>query len=224
MRILLVEDDSRIAEPVATDLRRRQHVVDVATDGREGLAFAQTGVHDLLLLDIMLPGVDGLTICRRLRDEGQQAMILMLTARDTVEDKVSALDAGADDYLPKPFNLEELAARVRAVARRSRATQPMLFEHGRLRIDLKLARAAYDDRALTLTRMEFAILETLTRNSQQIFTREMLQEKVTSFDSDADPRTIKTHIANIRRKIRAAGCQRDPIENVYGLGYRLANV
>jgi two-component system response regulator QseB len=224
MRILMVEDDSRIAEPVATDLRRRQHVVDVATDGREGLAFAQTGVHDLLLLDIMLPGVDGLTICRRLRDEGQQAMILMLTARDTVEDKVSALDAGADDYLPKPFNLEELAARVRAVARRSRATQPMLFEHGRLRIDLKLARAAYDDRALTLTRMEFAILETLTRNSQQIFTREMLQEKVTSFDSDADPRTIKTHIANIRRKIRAAGCQRDPIENVYGLGYRLADV
>ena len=151
-------------------------------------------------------------------------MILMLTARDTVEDKVSALDAGADDYLPKPFNLEELAARVRAVARRSRATQPMLFEHGRLRIDLKLARAAYDDRALTLTRTEFAILETLTRNSQQIFTREMLQEKVTSFDSEADPRTIKTHIANIRRKIRAAGCQRDPIENVYGLGYRLANV
>src|SRR5450755_2187417 len=224
MRILMVEDDSRIAEPVATDLRRRQHVVDVATDGREGLAFAQTGVHDLLLLDIMLPGVDGLTICRRLRDEGQQAMILMLTARDTVEVKVSALDAGADDYLPKPFNLEELAARVRAVARRSRATQPMLFEHGRLRIDLKLARAAYDDRALTLTRTEFAILETLTRNSQQIFTREMLQEKVTSFDSDADPRTIKTHIANIRRKIRAAGCQRDPIENVYGLGYRLADV
>jgi two-component system response regulator QseB len=224
MRILLVEDDSRAAEPVAADLRRRQHVVDVATDGREGLAFAQTGVYDLLLLDIMLPGVDGLTICRRLRDEGQQAMILMLTARDTIEDKVSALDAGADDYLPKPFNLEELAARVRAVARRSRATQPMLFEHGRLRVDLKLARAAYDDRALTLTRTEFAILETLTRNSQQMFTREMLQEKVTSFDSEADPRTIKTHIANIRRKIRAAGCQRDPIENVYGLGYRLADV
>ena len=224
MRILLVEDDSRIAEPVASDLRRRQHVVDVATDGREGLSFAQTGIYDLLLLDIMLPGVDGLTICRRLRDEGQQAMILMLTARDAIEDKVSALDAGADDYLPKPFDLEELAARVRAVARRSRATQPMIFEHGRLRIDLKLVRADYADRALALTRTEFAILETLARNSHQIFTREMLQEKVTSFDSEAGPHTIKTHIANIRRKIRAAGCQHDPIENVYGLGYRLADV
>jgi two-component system, OmpR family, response regulator QseB len=224
VRILLVEDDSRIAGPVATDLRRRQHVVDVAADGREGLAYAQTGAYDLLLLDIMLPGLDGLTICRRLRDEGQQAMIVMLTAGDTIEDKVCALDAGADDYLAKPFDLEELAARVRAVARRSRAALPRLFEHGNLRVDLQLARAAYADRAHNLTRTEFAILETLTRNSQQIFTREMLQEKVTSFESEAGPQTIKTHIANLRRKLRAAGCQRDPIENVYGLGYRLADL
>jgi len=224
VRILLVEDDSRIANPVAADLRRRQHVVDVAVDGREGLAFAQTGVYDLILLDIMLPGIDGLAICRRIRDEGQRAMIVMLTARDTIEDKVSALDAGADDYLAKPFDLEELAARVRAVARRSRVAQPMLFEHGKLRVDLQLARAAYANQALTLTRTEFAILETLTRNSRQIFTREMLQEKVTSFESEAGPQAIKTHIANLRRKLRAAGCHRDPIENVYGLGYRLADV
>jgi len=223
MRILIVEDDARIAEPVAADLRRRQHVVDVAGDGRDGLAFAQAGVYDLLLLDIMLPGIDGLAICRRLRDEGHQAMIMMLTARDTIEDKVSALDAGADDYLTKPFDLEELAARVRAVARRSRAAQPMLFEHGKLHVDLQLARAAYADRPLHLTRTEFAILETLMRNSQQIFTREMLQEKVTSFESDAGPQAIKTHIANLRRKMRAAGCPYDPIENVYGVGYRLAD-
>ncbi len=224
MRILLVEDDARIAGPVADDLRRRQHVVDVAADGRSGLAYAETGVYDLLLLDIMLPGIDGLAICRRLRDEGQQAMILMLTARDTIEDKVSALDAGADDYLAKPFDLAELAARVRAVARRAREARPMVFEHGELRVDVRSARATYADRPLTLTRTEFAILETLTRNSQQIFTREMLQEKVTTFDSEAAPQAIKTHVANLRRKLRAAGCARDPIENVYGLGYRLADV
>ncbi len=224
MRILLVEDDCRISEPVADDLRRRQHVVDVAADGRSGLAYAETGVYDLLLLDIMLPGIDGLTLCRRLRDEGHQAMILMLTARDTVEDKVSALDAGADDYLAKPFDLEELAARVRAVARRAREARPTIYEHGKLRVDARSARASFDDKPLTLTRTEFALLETLTRNSQQIFTREMLQEKVTTFDSDAAPQAIKTHVANLRRKLRAAGCVRDPIENVYGLGYRLADV
>ena len=224
MRILLVEDDSRIADPVADDLRRRGHVVDVATEGRSGLAYAETGVYDLLLLDIMLPGMDGLAICRRLRAEGRQAMIVMLTARDAIEDKVSALDAGADDYLAKPFDLEELAARVRAVARRAREARPMLFEYGKLRVDLRSARATYDERPLPLTRTEFAILETLSRNSKQIFTREMLQERVTTFESEAAPQAIKTHVANLRRKLRAAGCVRDPIENVYGLGYRLADV
>ncbi len=224
MRILLVEDDLRIAGPVAADLRRRRHVVDVVTDGRAGLTFAQSGVYDLLLLDIMLPIVDGLTICRCLRDEGRAPMIVMLTARDAVGDKVSALDAGADDYLAKPFDLEELAARVRAVARRAHAAQPMLFEHGSLRVDVRSAKAAYGDQSIMLTRTEFAILETLIRNSQQLFTREMLQEKVTSFESEAGPQTIKTHIANVRRKIRNAGCKHDPIKNVYGLGYRLTDV
>jgi two-component system response regulator QseB len=221
VRILLVEDDRRIAEPVADELRLQQHVVDVTFDGLSGLNYAQGGAYDLMLLDIMLPGIDGLTICRRLRDAGEQAMILVITARDAVEDKVATLDAGADDYLVKPFDLAELAARVRAVARRTREAKPAILEHGPLSLDPKGARVTFEGRPIPLTRTEHAILETLMRNADQIFTSSMLLDKVVTFDAESGPGSIKTHIGNLRKKLRAAGCS-DPIETVYGLGYRLA--
>lgn len=223
MRILIVEDDLRIAAPVADDLRRQRHVVDLATDGRRGLEFAQTGIYDLILLDIMLPGTDGLTLCRGLRTAGEQAMILMITARDGVADKVAALDAGADDYVVKPFDLAELSARVRAVGRRSRDARPPLLRHGDLVLDPGGARVTYQDRLVPLTATEYAILETLMRHNQQIFTRAMLQDKVTTLEGGTSE-SIKMHIGNLRKKLRNAGCDRDPITTIYGTGYRLSDL
>ena len=223
MRILIVEDDQRIANPVADDLRLQQHVVDVTSDGRDGLNYALTGSYDLMLLDIMLPGVDGLTICRKLRDAGDPAMILVITARDAIEDKVATLDAGADDYIVKPFDLAELGARVRAVSRRGREARPLILERGKLTLDPRSARVTYAGRLLPLTRTEHAILETLMRNADQIFTSAMLLDKVVTFDGGGGTGSVKTHIANLRRKLRDAGCD-DPIETVYGLGYRLSQV
>jgi DNA-binding response OmpR family regulator len=222
VRILIVEDDRRIAEPVAEDLRRQHHVVDVATDGQLGLDYAIESSYDLMLLDIMLPGVDGLSLCRKLRGLGEQAMILMVTARDSIEDKVAALDAGADDYVVKPFDLAELSARVRAVGRRTRNADPVL-RHGPLVLDPSAVRVTYGGRAIALTKTEYAILETLMRNTRQIFTRAMLQDKVTTFESQSGPESIKTHVANLRRKLRAAGCK-DPVQTLYGTGYRLAQM
>jgi two-component system response regulator QseB len=219
VRILIVEDDPRIAEPVEEDLRRQHHVVDVTKDGLQGFDYAAAGSYDLILLDIALPGLDGVSLCRKLRALDEQAMILMVTARDSIEDKVVALDAGADDYVVKPFDLAELAARVRAVGRRNRNPRPVL-NHGLLSLDPGTTRVAYNGQPIAVTRTEYAILETLMRNTQQIFTRAMLQEKVTTFENESGPESIKTHIANLRRKVLAAG-GKDPVQTIYGLGYRL---
>lgn len=222
MRILLVEDDRGISDPLASDLRRQGHVVEVAEEGQAGLDYGATGVYDVILLDIMLPGLDGLEICRRLRATNVKTMILMLTAKDTVEDKVAALDAGADDYLPKPFDLAELSARIRALSRRSSEDRNPVIAHGPLRLDPRSRSCMFGDAIVILTPTEFVILETLMRNPSQIFSRSMLLDKVASFDSGSGEGSIKTHITNIRRKVRAAGARRDPVVNVYGAGYRLA--
>lgn len=135
MRILLVEDDNRIAKPLAEDLRHQHHVVDIAKDGLEGWKAAQLVTYDLILLDLMLPKLDGISLCRRSRTAKSQALILMLTARDTTSDKIIGLDAGADDYLVKPFELDELAARIRALSRRSSEVKPSTLIHGQLEVD-----------------------------------------------------------------------------------------
>lgn len=222
MRILLVEDDPGISGPVASDLRRQQHVVEVAGEGGAGLEYACSGVYDVIILDIMLPGIDGLQICRRVRDAKIDSMILMLTAKDTVQDKVNALDAGADDYLPKPFDLAELSARIRALGRRSAEERNPVIESGALRLNPQNHTCAFDGNPVLLTPTEFAILETLMRHPSQVFTRAMLLDKVTPFESATADNAIKTHVTNIRRKVRAAGAKSDPIITVYGAGYRLA--
>ncbi|MEO6990594.1 MAG: response regulator transcription factor [Candidatus Baltobacteraceae bacterium] len=222
MRILIIEDDEGISGPLAGDLRRQQHVVDVAADGNAGWDYAQTNVYEVILLDIMLPGLDGLEICRRLRGAKIETMVLMLTARDTVDDKVSALDAGADDYLVKPFALSELSARIRALGRRASEERDPALDHGPLQLDPRNRAVTFASRAVTLTPTEFAILEALMRNPSQIFTRAMLLDRVASFERETGDAAIKTHITNVRRKVRAAGARRDPIVNVYGAGYRLA--
>ncbi len=222
MRVLIVEDDERIAAPLADDLRRQQHTVDVATDGPAGLAYARSGVYEVILLDVMLPGLGGLDVCRALRRDGSNAMILMLTARDTTADTVAGLDAGADDYLVKPFDLAELSARLRALGRRQFSARDNVLRNGRLSLDRTEVRVRYEDRPVPLTPTEFALLETLMRDPLRVFSRTMLLERIVPLDRSGADESIKTHVANLRRKLKTAGCPYDPIETLYGNGYRLA--
>lgn len=224
MRILLIEDDPRIAKPLAEGLRHQHHGVEIARDGVEGWDYATAAPYDLILLDLMLPRLDGITLCKRLRASGSQALILMLTARDTTTDKVLGLDAGADDYLVKPFKLEELAARIRALARRSSETMPPILRHGELQLEPGTCTVTYSEQLLSLTPKEYRILECLLRNPTQIFSRANLLNKLWELDRLSGEETIKTHILNLRRKIKAAGCPEDAIENVYGFGYRLSTL
>jgi DNA-binding response OmpR family regulator len=222
MRILLVEDNDAISGPVASDLCRQHHVVEVADDGYAGFEYASSGVYDVIVLDIMLPGLDGLEICRRLRASKIDSMILMLTAKDSIHHKVAALDAGADDYVPKPFDLAELSARIRALGRRGAQERNPIMEYGGLRLDPQSRSCAFQGRPLNLTPTEFMIVATLMRNPTQVFSRAMLLDKVAPFERETGDTAIKTHITNIRRKARAAGVKRDLVVSVYGAGYRLA--
>jgi DNA-binding response OmpR family regulator len=224
MRILIVEDDARIAYSVAEYLRRQRHVVDIVHDGASGLEFASGLAYEVLLVDVALPKLDGLALCARLRAQQSLTPVMMLTARDTVQDKVDALDAGADDYLTKPFDLEELAARIRALGRRGAVARPPVLRHGPLTLDRAGMRVEVAGRGLACTPTEFAILETLLRNPRQIFTREMLIELVSPLGSETADGAIKTHIANLRQKLRASGCKQRIIETLYGSGYRLADL
>jgi len=222
MRVLIVEDDPRIAEPLADDLRRQRNIVDAVDNGLDGFTYARTGVHDVILLDVVLPGMDGIAVCAALRAAGCTAMILMLTARDGTEHTVAGLDAGADDYLVKPFDYEELAARLRALERRRAPLRPSILRSGALTLDVTQIRVRFGDRAVALTPTEFAILELLMREPSRVFSRTRLLERALPFASDAASSTMKSHVANLRRKIRAAGCPYDPIETLHGIGYRLA--
>jgi two-component system, OmpR family, response regulator QseB len=222
MKILLIEDDDRISRPLVKDLRHQHHTIDIAPDGQAGWDFANATNYDLILLDIMLPHIDGITLCRQLRDNGCQALILMLTARDTISDKIIGLDAGADDYLVKPFALEELAAHIRALARRSNVPQPVILNFGLLRLDPIASLTSYGGQPIPLTPKEYGILECLLRHPAQIFTRAALLDKIWDFDQAAGEETIKTHINNLRRKLKTAGANPALIETVYGMGYRLA--
>lgn len=222
MRILIVEDDPRIANPLAKDLRHQHYSVDIAQDGLEGWEYAQATEYDLILLDLMLPRLDGISLCKRLRAAGCPALILMLTARDTTSDKVIGLDAGADDYLVKPFKLEELAARIRALQRRSREPVPPILHYGLLHLDPARQVVTYNQTLLALTPKEYLLLEHFLRHPGQVFSRSALLNKLWEFDQTAGEGTVKTHITNLRSKLKAAGSPQDLIETVYGMGYRLA--
>ncbi len=221
MKILLVEDDNRIAQPLAEDLRQQCHVVDIASDGLEGWEYAQSIDYELILLDVMLPRSDGITLCKRLRASKSNSLILMLTARDTTIDKVIGLDAGADDYLVKPFELEELAARIRALSRRIPETRQPILIHGNLQINPSNRNVTYKGKPLSLTAKEYMILECFLINPTQVLSRSALLDKLWEFDKLSGAETIKTHITNLRRKLKTAGSSEDFIETVYGIGYRL---
>ena len=223
MRILIVEDDDRIAQPLAEDLKHQNHAVDIARDGIEGWEYAQAANYDLILLDLMLPKLDGIALCKRLRDIKCNAYILMLTARDTTADKVVGLDAGADDYLVKPFELEELEARIRALSRRSQETRQATLTHGDLQLDPSSYNVTYAGKGISLTHREYMILECFLRNPTQVLTRAAILDKLWEFDKLSGEETVKTHLTNLRKKLKAAGSPDNFIETVYGVGYRLSS-
>ena len=221
MRLLVVEDEAAIADAVSRALRRTGYAVDVAADGREALASTSASDYDAVLLDLNLPGVDGMTVCREIRVSQPECYILMVTARTAVGDRVAGLDAGADDYLPKPFDLEELLARLRAVFRRDRTGRAPVLEHEELRLDPASQRVWRSGVEITLNRKEYGILEYLMRNADQVVSQERLLDHV--WDGEADPftNTVRVHIMKLRRKINDGFDGPAYIQTLVGRGYRL---
>ena len=221
MKILLVEDDHRIAEPLVEALEDRRYTVDVAADGLLGWDYLATYVYSLVLLDILLPHLDGIQLCQRMRRQGIETPVLMLTAKDTSTDKVMGLDAGADDYVVKPFDLPELMARVRALVRRGTASHSPVLSWGDVRLDPQRCQVTCQEQAVDLTPKEYQVLELLMRYPQQTFSRADILQRLWPADDAPGPETVKVHVRSIRKKLAAWGIPPDFIETVYGLGYRL---
>jgi DNA-binding response OmpR family regulator len=221
MRILLVEDDVRLAETLAEALTDQRYVVDMVMDGEAGWNQAKILDYDLLLLDVMLPELDGISLCHRLRSHGYTMPVLMLTARDTVSDKITGLDAGADDYVVKPVDLQELFARIRALLRRGNVSSPPILEWGDLHLNPSTYEVSFGKNMLHLTPKEYGLLELLLRNGRRVLSRSVIIEHVWSLESPPEEHAIKVHIRSLRQKLKIARACEDFIETVHGMGYRL---
>ena len=220
MRVLVVEDEPNMASLVRRALERAGFAVDVAVDGVEALWRAGSAPYDVILLDRLLPGTEGAEVCRRMREAGVRAPVLMLTALGEVTDRVGGLDAGADDYLTKPFSMDELLARVRALTRRGDVAHVATLEVGDLRLDPASHEAWHGGRELGLTAKEFALLEVFMRHPGQALSRYALLERVWDGDYEHRSNVIEAHVSALRDKIgRPLGAQ--AIETVRGVGYRL---
>ncbi|MEO7665022.1 MAG: response regulator transcription factor [Candidatus Limnocylindrales bacterium] len=216
----MVEDERAIAEAVKAALAADGHASDMVGDGRDALEWARTYDYDLVILDVILPGPDGFAICSALRDQGVAAPILMLTALDGVDDRVTGLDQGADDYLAKPFAVKELRARVRALGRRRLEERVPLIHVGELELDPTTLGVRRDGKEIRLTAREFAMLELLARHPGQVFPRERLIDALWDADFAAESNIVEVYIRSLRRKVD--GGRRDGlIETVRGAGYRL---
>ncbi|MCY2931154.1 MAG: response regulator transcription factor [Planctomycetota bacterium] len=220
MRVLLVEDYPPLQKSLAKGLREAGFAVDATGDGNEGLWYARNGQYDAIILDLMLPGLDGLSLLRRLRQEGRPTHVLILTAKDTVGDRVAGLDAGADDYLVKPFAFEELLARVRALVRRTYQQKAPLLEAGGLRIDTVARRVWRGEEEIVLTAREFALLEYLAVRAGQVVARTDIWEHLYEFDSEAASNVVDVYVGYLRRKIDREG-EPSTIRTVRGAGYVL---
>ncbi|MEV0020930.1 response regulator transcription factor [Streptomyces atroolivaceus] len=216
MRLLIVEDEKRLATSLAGGLTAEGFAVDVVHDGLEGLHLAGQGVHDLVILDIMLPGMNGYRVCAALRAAGHEMPILMLTAKDGEYDEAEGLDTGADDYLTKPFSYVVLVARVRALLRRRGGSASPVLTAGTLRMETAARRVHRGDDEVTLTAKEFAVLEQLVRRAGEVVSKADILEHVWDFAYDGDPNIVEVYISTLRRKLGAAS-----IRTVRGAGYRL---
>jgi len=220
MRILVVDDDRRLVGIVKRGLLEETYAVDVAYDGEEGEYLAEVNPYDLIVLDIMMPRKDGIEVCRELRARKVNTPILMLTAKDAVEDRVKGLDAGADDYLVKPFAFSELLARVRALLRREGMTKSPELKVGDLVLNTLTREVRRGQRAIELTTKEYVILEYFMRHPNMVLTRRMLEEHAWDYDFDSLSNLIDVYIRRLRRKIDAEG-EKSMIQTVRGAGYRL---
>ena len=222
MTILVVDDEAAVRDALRRALELERYRVEMAADGIEALERLRSGASepDAILLDVLMPGLDGLEVCRTLRREGSSAPILMLTARAEVSDRVAGLDAGADDYLLKPFALEELLARLRALLRRSGdgGAEPLRFAG--LELDLATREARRDGAPIALTRTEFSLLELFLRNPRQVLTRSLIFERVWGYDFGASSNSLDVYVGYLRRKTEAGGKPR-LIHTVRGVGYAL---
>ena len=220
MRILLIEDDEVLSDILVQSLSSQNYAVDPVDDGVMGWEYSQEGSYDLIILDVGLPGMDGISLCQRLRGEGDATPILLMTAKDAPEERIRGLDAGADDYLTKPLDLGELQARVRALLRRGEVAQSPVLEIGSLRLDPSSCQVSYADKPLKLTPKEYSLMELFLRNPSRVFSRGQIVEHLWTFDDPPLEDSVKAHVKGLRRKLKTAGAV-DWIENVYGLGYRL---
>jgi DNA-binding response OmpR family regulator len=220
VRILVIEDEERMASLLEQGLAEEGHQVFVARDGEQGLAVGQASVFDVIILDVMLPRVDGLTVARRLRETGNQTPMLMLTARDTMADVVKGLDTGADDYLTKPFSFEILLARLRSVSRRGPIPQRVQLQFADLCLDTATRRVTRHGRLVNLTPKEHSLLELLLRSAERTVSRSTILESVWGFNSDIEENTLEAFVKLLRSKIDA-GFEPKLIHTVRGIGYCL---
>ncbi|PZV11332.1 MAG: DNA-binding response regulator [Pseudanabaena sp.] len=224
MRILLVEDDANLADTLAEVLTTQHCVVDIARDGEEGWEKSQADDYNLILLDVMLPKLDGINLCRRLRAHGNNVPILMVTALDMSSDKVQGLDAGADDYLVKPIDPPELMARIRALSRRAQIAEPTVLRWGELQLDPGMHEVSYAGQSVHLTPKEYNILELLLHHGRQVLKRITIVEHVWSLSNPPREDTINATIKSLRNKLKGAAAPHNLIETIHGVGYRLSQL
>jgi two-component system, OmpR family, response regulator MprA len=219
-RLLVVDDEPAVRDALRRALTLEGYEVDLAADGERALSAFDAAEPDALILDVLMPGIDGLAVCRRLRERGSRVPVLMLTARDAVGDRVAGLDAGADDYVVKPFALEELLARVRALLRRTRPDGEEALSFADLSANLGTREVRRGDRSIELTRTEFSLLELFLRNPRQVLERSLILERVWGYDFGPTTNSLDVYIGYLRRKTEAGGEPR-LIQTVRGVGYAL---
>ncbi|MFB2937443.1 response regulator [Aerosakkonemataceae cyanobacterium BLCC-F154] len=221
MKILLVEDDETAAKVLAQELSTHHYTVEITADGQSGLELAQAFHYDLLVLDIILPKLDGISLCRQLRSQGLQIPILLLSAKNSTSDRVKGLEAGADDYLVKPYELSELIARIQALLRRSKSILPTVLTWEKLQLQLDACQVTYSGKVLHLTPKEYGILELFLRNPRRIFSRSAILDQIWPSGEFPQEEAVSTQIKGLRQKLKAVGMMANLIETIYGLGYRL---
>ena len=220
MKLLIAEDEQDLAEALTAFFEKNQFTVDAVPDGQEAYTYASSGGYDAVILDVMMPKLNGVEVLRRLRAEGFSAPVMMLTAKAEKDDRVEGFDAGADDYLPKPFAPDELLSRVRALLRRAGAYTPTVLRFGGLTLDCSAGLLSCGTESVRLSGREFQVMELLMRSPRQLFSADKIMERVWGWDSDAEISVVWVHISNLRKKIKAIGSSAS-VRAVRGMGYLL---
>lgn len=221
MKVLIIEDDARIAVPVKEELEHQAFEVQIAATGSEGLHLALSDKFDIILLDLMLPEIDGLRLCQTLREKGSLSSILMLTSRAGKAEKILGLDSGADDYMTKPFDIDELSARVRVLARRRSTKGDGVITCGALLANTSTCTVMYSDKLLNLTPFEYRLLVCLLRHPGTAFSRQSLVQRLWLDENTPYEEAVNTHVKTLRKKLAQVGAPKNLIETVHGVGYRL---